>query len=43
MMSVHIKKLKEVIPDDFTTICGGGRERMKINIDPKINPEKDDI
>jgi Transposase DDE domain len=41
MMSIHIKKLKEVMPD-FTTIWWRVA-RMKINLDPKINPEKDDI
>lgn len=42
MMSVHIKKLKEVVPD-FTTIWWRV-EKMKINIDPKVNPsERDDI
>ena len=41
MMSVHIKKLKEVVPD-FTTIWWRV-ERMKIDLDPNINPEKDDI
>ncbi len=41
MMSIHIKKLKEVIPN-FTTIWWRV-VRMKINLDPKINPEKDDI
>jgi transposase len=41
MMSVHIKKLKQVVPD-FTTIWWRVA-RMKINLDPKINPEKDDI
>ena len=41
MMSIHIKKLKEVVPD-FTTIwCRV--ERMKIYLNPQINPEKDDI
>jgi transposase len=40
-MSIHIKKLKEVVPD-FTTIWWRVA-RMKINLDPKINPEKDDI
>jgi len=40
-MSIHIKKLKEVMPD-FTTIWWRVA-RMKINLDPKINPEKDDI
>ena len=38
-MSIHIKKLKEVVPD-FTTIWWRV-VRMKINLDPKINPEKD--
>jgi transposase len=41
MMSIHIKKLKEVVPD-FTTIWWRV-ERMKINLDPNINPEKNDI
>lgn len=41
MMSIHIKKLKEVVPD-FTTIWWRVA-RMKINLDSKINPEKDDI
>ncbi len=41
MMSLHIKKLKEVVPD-FTTIWWRVA-RMKINLDPKINPEKDNI
>lgn len=41
MMSVHIRKLKKVVPD-FTTIWWRV-ERMKINLDPKINPERDDI
>ena len=41
MMSVYIKKLKEVVPD-FTTIWWRV-EKMKINIDPKVNPERDDI
>lgn len=41
MMSILIKKLKEVVPD-FTTIRRRAA-RMKINLDPKINPEKDDI
>jgi transposase len=40
-MSIHIKKLKEVVPD-FTTIWWRV-ERMKINLDPNINPEKNDI
>jgi hypothetical protein len=41
MMSIHIKKLKEVVPD-FTTIWWRV-ERMKIHLDPNINPEKNDI
>ncbi len=41
MMSVHIKRLKEVVPD-FTTIWWRV-VRMKIDLDPKINPERDDI
>ncbi len=41
MMSIYVKKLKEMVPD-FTTIWWRV-ERMKINLDPKINPEKDDI
>jgi transposase len=41
MMSIHIKKLKEVVPD-FTTIWWRVA-RMKINLVPKINLEKDDI
>jgi hypothetical protein len=42
MMSIHIKKLKEVVPD-FTTIWWRVA-RMKINLDPNINPsERDDI
>jgi hypothetical protein len=40
-MSIHIKKLKEVVPD-FTTIWWRV-ERMKIHLDPNINPEKNDI
>ncbi len=38
MMSIHIKKLKEAVPD-FTTIWWRV-ERMKIHLDPNINPEK---
>jgi hypothetical protein len=38
-MSIHLKKLKDVVPD-FTTIWWRVA-RMKINLDPKINPEKD--
>ena len=41
MMSLHIKKLKEVVPD-FTTIWWR-IERMKINLDPNVNPERNDI
>jgi len=40
-MSKYVKKLKEVVPD-FTTIWWRV-ERMKINLDPKIDPEKDNI
>ena len=40
-LSIHIKKLKEIIPD-FTTIWWR-IERMKINLDPKLDPERDDI
>src|SRR6478672_8155031 len=39
MMSIYIKKLKEVVPD-FATIWWRVA-RMKINLDPKINLEKD--
>ncbi len=42
MMSIHIKKLKEVVPD-FTTIWRWRVERTKINLGPKIDPENDDI
>ena len=41
MMSTHIKKLRETVPD-FTTIWWRV-ERTKINLDPNTNPEKDDI
>lgn len=42
VMSLHIKKLKEVVPD-FTTIWWRVA-RMRINLDPSVNPsEKDDI
>jgi transposase len=41
MMSLHIKKLQKMVPD-FTTMWWRVA-RMKINLDPKINPEKDDI
>ncbi len=40
MMSVRIKRPKEVVPD-FTTIWWRVA-RMKINLDPKVNIEKDD-
>lgn len=41
-MSIHIKELREVVPD-FTTIWWRV-ERMKINLDPSVNPsEKNDI
>ena len=40
-MSKHIKKLKEMVPD-FTTIWWRV-VKIKINLDPKINLEKDDI
>ncbi len=42
MMSAHIKKLKKVVPD-FITIIWWIVARLKINIDSKINLEKDDI
>ena len=41
MMSVHIKKLRKIVPD-FTTIWWRV-VKMKINLDPNINPEKDEI
>lgn len=41
MMSKYVKKLKEVV-QDFTTIWWRVA-RMKINLDPKIDPEKDNI
>lgn len=41
MMSVHIKKLKEMVPD-FTTIWWRV-VKMAINLDPKINLESDDM
>jgi DDE family transposase len=41
MMSVHIKRIRDIVPD-FTTIWWR-IEKMKINIDPKVNPERDDI
>src|SRR6185437_8154676 len=39
MMSLHIKRLKEVVPD-FTTIWWRV-VRTKINLNPKVNLEKD--
>ncbi len=41
VMSLHIKKLKEVVPD-FTTIWWRV-VRTKINLDLKVNLEKDNI
>jgi hypothetical protein len=41
-MSKHIKKLKEMVPD-FTTIWWWRVVKIKINLDPKINLERDDI
>lgn len=41
MMSIHIKKLKELVPD-FTTIWWRVG-RMKVNLDPQIDLERDDI
>lgn len=40
MMSIHIKKLKEVVPD-FTTIWWRVA-RMKVNLDPQIDLERGD-
>src|SRR6476619_3404954 len=40
MMSMHIKRLQEIVTD-FTTICWRV-VRMKINLDPKVNLERDD-
>ncbi len=42
MMSEHIKKLQEMVPD-FTTIWWWRVVKLKINIDSKINLKKDDI
>ncbi|MDQ6722919.1 MAG: IS5 family transposase [Thermoproteota archaeon] len=42
MMSEHIKRLQEIVPD-FTSIWLWRVVKMKINLDPRINPEKDDI
>jgi transposase len=41
MMSEHIKRLQEIVPD-FTTIWWRV-VKMKINLDPKVNLERDDI
>jgi Transposase DDE domain len=41
MMSEHIKRLQEIAPD-FTTIWWRV-VKMKINLDPKVNLERDDI
>lgn len=41
IMSIYVKRLKEIVPD-FTTIWWRV-ERMKVNLDPKIDPERDDI
>ncbi len=41
MMSVHIKRLQEIVPD-FTTIWWRVI-KMKINLDPKVNLEREDI
>jgi transposase len=41
MMSVHIKRLQEIVPD-FTTIWWRVI-RMKINLDPKVNLGRDGI
>ena len=41
MMSVHIKRLQEIVPD-FTTIWWGAI-KIKINLDPKVNLEREDI
>jgi hypothetical protein len=41
-MSVHIKRLQEIVPD-FTTIIWWRRViRTKINLDPKVNLERED-
>ena len=41
MMSVHIKRLQEIVPD-FTTIWWS-KIRTKINLNPKVNLEREDI
>lgn len=40
-VGAHIKNFKKVVPD-FTTIWWR-IVKMKINLDPNINPEKDEI
>jgi len=42
VMSLHIKKLKEMVPD-FTTIWWWRVVRTKINLNPKVNLERDNI
>ncbi len=42
MMSEHIKRLQEIVPPDFTTIWWRV-VKMKINLDPKVNLERDSI
>lgn len=42
MMSVHIKRLQEIVPD-FTTIWWWRVVKMKIHLDPKVNIERDGI
>ena len=42
MTSEHIKRLQDIVPD-FTTIWWWRIVKMKINLDPKVNLEKDDI
>ena len=41
MMSVHIKRLRDIVPD-FTTIWWR-IARMKIDLNSNVNPERDDI
>ncbi len=41
MMSVHMKRLREIVPD-FTTIWWR-IARMKIDLNSNINPERDDM
>src|SRR6476469_244121 len=42
MMSVYIKRIQKIVPD-FTTIWWWRVVKLKINLDPKVNLEKDDI